>query len=48
MVDCDIKNICYTYRYNDICDGILLSHKKAIINNIICSNMDEPKDYHTK
>ena len=30
------------YLYN----GILLSHKKW--NNVICSNMDEPRDYHTK
>ena len=27
--------------------GILLSHKKER-NNAICSNMDEPRDYHTK
>ena len=26
---------------------ILLSHKKEI-NNAICSNMDGPRDYHTK
>ena len=25
---------------------ILLSHKK--LNNAICSNMDGPRDYHTK
>ena len=31
------------YAYN----GILLSHKKEW-NNAICSNMDEPRDYHTK
>ena len=29
-----------------IYNGILLSHKK--INNVICSNMDEPRDCHTK
>ena len=28
-------------------NGILLSHKKAW-NNAICSNMDGPRDYHTK
>ena len=32
-----------TYTYN----GILLSHKKEQ-NNAICSNMDGPKDCHTK
>ena len=31
------------YKYN----GILLSHKKEW-NNVICSNMDGPTDYHTK
>ena len=28
-------------------NGILLSHKKEL-NNAICSNMDEPREYHTK
>ena len=28
-------------------NGILLSRKKEW-NNAICSNMDEPRDYHTK
>ena len=28
-------------------NGILFSHKKEW-NNAICSNMDGPKDYHTK
>ena len=28
-------------------NGILLSHKKEW-NNALCSNMDEPRDYHTK
>ena len=28
-------------------NGILLSHKNAW-NHTICSNMDEPRDYHTK
>ena len=27
-------------------NGILVGHKK--INNVICSNMDGPKGYHTK
>ena len=31
------------YAYN----GILLSHKNEW-NNAICSNMDGPRDYHTK
>ena len=30
-----------------IYSGILLSHKKEG-NNAICSNMDRPRDYHTK
>ena len=30
-----------------IWDGILLSHKKEQ-NLAICSNMDEPRDYHAK
>ena len=33
----------HTHTYN----GILLSHKKEW-NNAICSNMDGPRDYHTK
>ena len=28
-------------------NGMLLSHKKEW-NNAICSNMDGPRDYHTK
>ena len=28
-----------------ICNGTLLSHKKKK-NNVICSNMDGPRDYH--
>ena len=31
------------YKYN----GILFSHKEEL-NNAICSNMDEPGDYHTE
>ena len=31
----------------DIYNGILSSHKKGG-NNAICSNMDGPRDYHTK
>ena len=30
-----------------IYNGILLRHKKEQ-NNDICSNMDRPRDYHTK
>ena len=30
-----------------IYNGILLTHKKEW-NNAICSNMDGPRDYHTK
>ena len=30
-----------------IYNGILLSHKKEW-DNAICSNMDGPRDYHTK
>ena len=29
-----------------IYDGILLNHKKW--NDVICSKMDGPRDYHTK
>ena len=38
-----IYYIYVIYTYN----GILLSHKKEW-NNVICSNMDGPRDYHTK
>ena len=38
-----IKKMWYIYLYN----GILLSHKKEW-NYAICSNMDGPRDYHTK
>ena len=34
---------CGVSRHN----GILLSHKKEW-NNVTCSNMDGPRDYHTK
>ena len=30
-----------------IYNGIILGHKKEK-NNAICSNMDGPRDYHTK
>ena len=33
----------YTHKYNEI----LLSHKTEG-NNAICSNVDGPRDYHTK
>ena len=32
-------------RIKKMYNGILLGHKK---NNAICSNMDGPRDYHTK
>ena len=38
-----IKKMWYIYIYN----GILLNHKKER-NNAICSNLDGPRDYHTK
>ena len=37
----DKEDVVYMY------NGILLSHKKEW-NNGICSNMDGPRDYHTK
>ena len=37
----DKENVVYLY------SGILLSHKKEW-NNAICSNMNGPRDYHTK
>ena len=39
----DKEVLVYIYIYN----GILLSHQKEW-NNAICSNMDEPRDSHTK
>ena len=37
----DKEDVAHTY------NGILLSHKKEW-SNVICSNMDGPRDYHTK
>ena len=37
----DKEDVVHTY------NGISLSHKKEW-NNAICSNMDGPRDYHTK
>ena len=37
----DKEDVVYIY------NGILVSHKKEW-NNAICSNMDVPRDYHTK
>ena len=37
----DKEDVVYIY------NGILLSHKKER-NDAICSNMDGPRDYHTK
>ena len=39
----DKEDVVHIYWY----DGILLSRKKEQ-NNAICSNMDGPRDYHTK
>ena len=36
----DKEDVAHTW------NGILLSHEKW--NNAICSNMDGPRDYHTK
>ena len=37
----DKEDVVYTH------NGVLLNHKKEW-NNAICSNMDGPRDYHTK
>ena len=37
----DKEDVAYIY------NGVFLSHKKEG-NDIICSNIDEPRDYHTK
>ena len=37
----------YAYTRTHIYNGILLSHKNEQ-NNAICSNMEGPRDYHTK
>ena len=42
-----IKKMWCTYIHTHTHNGILLSHKKEW-NNAICSNMDGPRDYHTK
>ena len=36
-----------TYTHTSTHNGTLLKHKKEW-NNSICSNMDGPRDYHTK
>ena len=41
----DKEDVIYIHIY--IYNGILLSHKKEW-NNATCSNMDGPRDYHTK
>ena len=41
----DKEDVIYIYIY--IYNGILFSHKKEQ-NNAICSNMDGPRDFHTK
>ena len=42
LTDAWIKKMWYIYK-----NGILLSHKNKQ-KNAICSNMDGPRDYHTK
>ena len=37
----------YTHTHTHLYNGILLSHKNEQ-NNAICSNMEGPRDYHTK
>ena len=39
----DIEDVVCVYINNEI----LFKHKKEL-NNAICSNMDGPRDYHTK
>ena len=45
----DKEDVVYTHTHADIYiyNGILLGHKKEW-NNAICSNVDEPRDSHTK
>ena len=54
MPDEWIKKMCiyiyiyiYIHTHTHTHNGILLSHKKEW-NNAMCSNMDDPGDYHTK
>ena len=42
---CSLTDECIKKDMVHVYDGILLSHKKW---NAICSNMDGPRDYHTK
>ena len=37
----------YEEQYQVLYKGVLLSHEEEC-KNAICSNMDEPRDYHTK
>ena len=37
----------HAHTHTHIHNGILHIHKKEC-NNVICSNMDEPRNYHTK
>ena len=43
----DKEDVKYTHTHTHTHTGILLSHKKEW-SNAICSNMDGPRDYHTK
>ena len=42
-----VRTHAHTHTHTHTHTGILLSHKKEW-NNVICSNMDGPRDYHTK
>ena len=37
----------YTHTHTHTYNGVLLGYRKEW-NNAICSNMDGPRDYHTK
>ena len=45
--ECPLTDEWIKMQYIYIQNGILLSHKKER-NNVICSNMDGPRDCHTK
>ena len=47
LTDEQIKKMWCTHTHTHTHTGILLSHKKEW-NNAICSNIDRPRDYHTK
>ena len=43
----DVNIYIHTHTHTHLYNGILLSHKTEQ-NNAICSNMEGPRDYHTK